>query len=219
VNRGLSVVRGSVVGFVDDDVLVDVDWMSEIIEPFGRDPELGVLAGRVVSFEPHGRREGVTVGVDEAPLNVRHPLLGLVMGCNLAIRRDIINVVGGRDTRLGPGRGLSAEDIDFVYRILKAGFRGRFSPRPTVVHKPGPRNRRLEYLRGRGAYYAKYASRGDLVIARQAWWELWGIWQELKRPCAERTGSPLADLRNLLLGAGMMLGRIVVSWRPLRFTR
>ncbi len=214
VNRGVSVARGAIVAFVDDDAVVDSRWIVEIVEQFRHDPGLGVLAGRVVAREINGRREGVTVGVDEVPLSVAKPLLGLVMGCNLAVRREAIAVVKGRDTRLGPGRGLSAEDIDFVYRILKAGFRGRFSPRPTVAHSPGPRDRRREYLRGRGAYYAKHVSRGDLVIARQAWWEFVRLWRELRRPRAERAGSPLEDLRQLAAGAGMMLGRIVVSMRP-----
>jgi glycosyltransferase involved in cell wall biosynthesis len=214
VNRGLSAVRGSLVAFVDDDVVVSVRWIADIIEIFRGDPELGVLTGRVVPLEADGLRVGVTFGVDEVPLSVTRPLLGLVMGCNLAVRREVIDVIKGRDTRLGPGRGLSAEDIDFVYRILRAGFRGRFSPRPTVAHNPGPRDRRREYLRGRGAYYAKYVSRGDLVIARQAWWEFLGICRELKQPRAMRAGAPLVDLRYLLMGAGVMLGRILLSMRP-----
>ena len=214
VNRGVSAARGAIVAFVDDDAVVDSRWIVEIVEQFRRDPELGVLAGRVVRRETNGPREGITVGVDEVPLSVTRPLVGLVMGCNLAVRREVFAAVNGRDTRLGPGRGLSAEDIDFVYRILKAGFRGRFSPRPTVAHSPGPRDRRREYLRGRGAYYAKHVSRGDLVIARQAWWEIVGLWRELKRPPAARVGSPLDDLRQLAAGASVMLGRIVLTMRP-----
>jgi glycosyltransferase involved in cell wall biosynthesis len=214
VNRGLSAARGAIVAFVDDDAVVDSRWIVEIVEQFRRDPELGVLAGRVVPLEANGRPEGVTVGVDEVALSQARPLVGFVMGCNLAVRREVVDTVKGRDTRLGPGRGLSAEDIDFVYRILKAGFRGRFSPRPTVAHSPGPRDRRREYLRGRGAFYAKYVSRGDLIIARQAWWEFRGIWRELRRPRTARVGSPLDDLRQLATGAGVMLGRIVLSVRP-----
>lgn len=209
VNRGLSTVCGDIVAFVDDDVVVDTRWMSKIIDEFRDDPSLGVLAGRVIATGP----EGATAAVEDVTLRGTLPLVGLVMGCNLAVRREVLDKVKARDTRLGPGRGLSAEDIDFVYRILKAGFRGRFSPRPTVTHSPGPRDRRREYLRGRGAFYAKYVSRADPVVARQAWWELIGIWRELWRPGKSRAGSALDDLRQLAAGAGLMLGRMVWS-RP-----
>ena len=211
VNRGLSAVRGSIVAFVDDDVVVDSRWITEIIAQFRRDPGLGLLAGRVVAVEVNGRREGVTGVAGEFQLSANRPLAGLVMGCNLAVRREVIQTVKGRDTRLGPGRGLSAEDIDFVYRILKANFLGRFSERPIVAHDPGSRDRRREYLRGRGAYYAKYVLRGDLVIARQAWWELSAIVREIRHPAVARVSSPLEDLRQLAWGAGLMLGRIVKS--------
>jgi glycosyltransferase involved in cell wall biosynthesis len=211
VNRGLSAVRGSIVAFVDDDVVVDSRWMLEIIGQFQHDPGLDLLAGRVVTVEVNGRREGETGGAGEFQLSAKRPLVGLVMGCNLAVRREVIETVKGRDTRLGPGRGLSAEDIDFVYRILKANFSGRFSERPIVAHDPGSRDRRREYLRGRGAYYAKYVSRGDLVVARQAWWELSAILREIRHPAVARASSPLNDLRQLAWGAGLMLGRVVKS--------
>ena len=211
VNRGLSAVRGSIVAFVDDDVVVHSRWITEIIAQFRHDRGLGLLAGRVVAVDVNGRREGVTGVAGEFQLSAKRPLVGLVMGCNLAVRREVIQTVKGRDTRLGPGRGLSAEDIDFVYRILKANFLGRFSERPIVAHDPGSRDRRREYLRGRGAYYAKYVSRGDLVIARQAWWELSAILREIRHPAVARVSSPLEDLRQLACGAGLMLGRIVKS--------
>lgn len=217
INRGTTAVRGAIVAFVDDDVVVDPHWVAEIIEQFRRDPDLGLLAGRVVPAEAAGRGVAVTRTVDEVPLSAARPLQGLVLGCNLAVRREVIDAVKGRDTRLGPGRGLAGEDIDFVYRILRSGFRGRFSPRPTVSHRPGSRNRRLEYLRGRGAYYAKYVSRGDLIVARQAWWELLGIWRELRHQRHAGSGSPLDDLRQLAVGAGVMLGRMLLSVRPPSF--
>jgi glycosyltransferase involved in cell wall biosynthesis len=210
VNTGTTAARGAIVAFLDDDVTVDRRWLAEVVAHFDREPDLGLLAGRVVEAEPGGG-VAITRASEATALNPSGPLEGFVLGCNLAVRPHVIAAVQGRDTRLGPGRGLAYEDIDFAYRILRAGFRGHFSPLPVVFHRPGVRNRRVEYLRGRGAYYVKFILRGDRTIARRAWWEVSGLWRALWESGPRRSGSPLAAGWHLAVGAALMAGRMLVS--------
>jgi GT2 family glycosyltransferase len=170
----------------------------------------GLLAGRVVGLEGSGNTATTRAG-EETLLDPDHSLEGLVLGCNLAVRRDVIAAVRGRDTRLGPGRGLAYEDIDFVYRVLRQGIRGCFSPRPVVVHRLGERNRRVEYLRGRGAYYAKFIVRLDRTIARYAWWDLNVLWLDFRRGVVRPTGSPATRAWHMAVGAALMTARMLVS--------
>jgi GT2 family glycosyltransferase len=209
VNTGTAAARGSIVAFLDDDVTVDERWAVELLDEFRGDPTLDLLSGRVRNPDPLLR--GFAISRNDQPVDIKATsrLEGLAAGCNLAIRRHVLAAVRGRDTRLGPGRGLAYEDIDFIRRVLRAGFRGRFSPRPVVFHRPGPRDRSVEYPRGRGAYYAKFILRGDLTVARQAWWELIGLWLD----CWRRSGSErVAAFRrgwHLAVGATVMLGRML----------
>jgi glycosyltransferase involved in cell wall biosynthesis len=210
VNTGTAAAAGSIVAFLDDDVEAEPAWLGEIVEAFHRDPGLGLLAGRVVGAEA-GARTATTRASDETVLNPDRSLEGLVLGCNLAARPEVIGAVRGRDTRLGPGRGLAYEDIDFVYRALRRGVQGRFSPLPVVVHRLGERNRRVEYLRGRGAYYVKFIVRGDRTVARQAWGELNSLWLDFRRGVVRPAGSPSTRAWHLVVGASVMTARMLAS--------
>jgi GT2 family glycosyltransferase len=210
VNTGTAAAGGAIVAFLDDDVEAEPGWLGAIVERFEREPDLGLLAGRVVGVEGSGST-ATTGASEEAPLDPDRSLQGLVLGCNLAVRRDVIAAVRGRDTRLGPGRGLAYEDIDFVYRVLRRGIRGCFSPRPVVVHRLGERNRRVEYLRGRGAYYAKFIVRLDRTIARYAWWDLNVLWLDFRRGVVRPTGPPATRAWHMAVGAALMTARMLAS--------
>ena len=209
VNTGTAAARGSIVAFLDDDVTVQETWIVEVVEEFRSDPELDLLAGCVRNADPHQR--GVAISRNDRAVDIvaTCELEGLAAGCNLAARRHVIAAVGGRDTRLGPGRGLAYEDIDFIRRVLRAGFRARFSPRPVVFHRPGPRNRAVEYPRGRGAYYVKFILSGDPTVARHAWWELSRLWRDLRRGSGRDRTAALRVGWHLAIGATVMIGRML----------
>ncbi|HEY7519826.1 MAG TPA: glycosyltransferase family A protein [Methylomirabilota bacterium] len=211
VNTGTAAAAGSIVAFLDDDVEAEPAWLGEVVERFQRESALGLLAGRVVGVE--GGRRAITRASAEAVLDPDRSLEGLVLGCNLAARREVIAAVRGRDTRLGPGRGLAYEDIDFVYRVLRRGIRGCFSPLPVVVHRLGERNRDVEYLRGRGAYFAKFIARGDRTIAYQALRELNGLWRDYRRGVVRPSGSPSTRAWHLAVGATVMTARMLTPRR------
>ena len=210
VNTGTAAAGGSIVAFLDDDVEAEPTWLGEIVESFHREPGIGLLAGRVIAVDGGGTT-ATTRASEETVLDPDRSLEGLVLGCNLAVRSDVIAAVRGRDTRLGPGRGLAYEDIDFVYRVLRRGVLGRFSPRPVVVHRLGERNRRVEYLRGRGAYYVKFMVRGDRTIARQAWRELNSLWRDFRRGVVRPSGSAATRAWHLAVGATLMTVRMLAS--------
>jgi len=210
VNHGVAAAKGKILAFTDDDVIVDKGWLIEILDKFDDDPSLGLVAGRVEPAESIGRLVAVTRALKRTPLNELLSLEGFVLGCNLAIRPVVLEKVKGRDTRVGPGRGLSCEDIDFAYRVLRSGYRGVFFPGPIVYHDPGERDRACEYLRGWGAFYVKFLVVGDLKVTRQAWWKMRAICKGFWDGESDFY-TTLNQIRHLLAGASIMLTRMALS--------
>jgi GT2 family glycosyltransferase len=97
-------------------------------------------------------------------------------GGNFAARRDRLLRAGGFDERLGAGSpGGAGEDMDILYRLLRAGARIRYEPQAVVFHERQPRDRRLasrsSYGRGIGACCGLWLRERDLhALAVLAGW-------------------------------------------------
>jgi N-acetylglucosaminyl-diphospho-decaprenol L-rhamnosyltransferase len=82
-------------------------------------------------------------------------------GCALALRRAAFDAVGGFD----PAYFLYVEDVDLAVRLRAVGWRLRFEPAATVVHRVGAstRQRRLRSLvhhaRGLDRFYGRHLAR------------------------------------------------------------
>jgi GT2 family glycosyltransferase len=91
----------------------------------------------------------------------------------MATYRSAFDQVGGFDSRLGPGtRYPAAEDNDFAFRLLEAGFSIAYEPRAIVYHRAWrsqEESLRLSwnYGCGQGAFYAKYFSFKDPYTVRR----------------------------------------------------
>jgi GT2 family glycosyltransferase len=92
---------------------------------------------------------------------------------NMALRRQAFDDVGLFDERFGAGASFpSAEDNDFGYRLLEAGYEIAFVPDAIVYHRGVRRGRALarldwSYGHGQGAFYAKHMSLSDLHMLRR----------------------------------------------------
>jgi glycosyltransferase involved in cell wall biosynthesis len=205
-NTALRAAQGDIIAFIDDDCRTAQDWLAVIDREF-RDGTLALLGGRVELFNPADRPTTTRVGRERLELTGDARAIETIIGCNMAFRRDIAIHVGGFDTRFGAGCGIapSCDDLDFAYRVLRAGGRVVYSPDLVVLHDHGRRTdaqiRPLQqvYLRGRGAMYAKYVLQRDRTMTRLAYWDLGkrlvGVFRRMDRQ------DELFALSNLLGGA------------------
>ena len=133
-NRAVRAARGTVLAFVDDDVVVDPTWLRTLSRTMRANPAAlavtgGVIALRVdtpaqVEFERSGGFfKGWSAGAVEArthsdlPFN---PSIGV--GCNMAFRRAAFEVTGLFDEALDTGRPLAGGgDLDMLIRMAMAG--------------------------------------------------------------------------------------------------
>ena len=161
-NVGIAHSRGQILAFTDDDCYPRPDYLRALVEVF-EEHRVGFVGGRVVLHDPTDARvcvKDVETALEIAPH--RFVPAGVMHGANMAVLREVVNMIGGFDPLLGPGTPcVAGDDIEYVARAAWAGWSGRYDPRPVVAHhhgrKPGPdaERQRRGYDYGRGAYYAK----------------------------------------------------------------
>jgi GT2 family glycosyltransferase len=180
LNRGVVEARGRILVFTDDDCIADDGWLNEIAREFARDSSLGVLGGRVELFDPRDKPITIITQPERAVVSrLKTFIEPLIIGCNMAIRKDLIQEIGGFDTDIAPGStsGAIAEDVDLVYRIVRRGYHALYSPAVLVRHNHGRRRDDevtallFRYCAGRGAFYAKHMFR-DRLVAKCAVWDI-----------------------------------------------
>ncbi len=170
-NEGASQARNQLLVFTDDDCVVAPSWAGEWKRAFGNPSAPAMGFGEVIRAE-HDPALGFIPGFDlVAGLYGRELFdkgIGAVgMGANMAVRKDAWEALGGFDESLGSGRRLAAaEDTDFAFRAVRAGYLVLHTSLPRVVHhgfRPNSEASRLVagYMGGIAAMYLKHARCGD----------------------------------------------------------
>jgi len=175
-DRGWREARSALISLTDDDCYVAEDYVDAVLAAFDGRPDVGVLGGRILLFDPQDAR--VTIDERDSPVDLAprsFVAAGALKGANLSFRREALQAIGGFDPELGAGTQFPCEDLDAVAAVLWAGFKGRFDPRPLVLHHhrrrlPDVPRLKAGYDRGRGAYYAKFLLRPECRRAYVAGW-------------------------------------------------
>ena len=163
VNTALREARGGLIVLTDDDIASDPDWLMAIWRAF-QETNAEALAGRILPLWVDGRPEGLTDQV-----LVRLGALGLVdfgaerfmvdqypkqfwwVGGNIALRRGVLDRLGGYDERL-----MCGEDTELFSRCRASGVKILYEPSAVVRHRVGAERLTPAYLKGwhrRSGYY------------------------------------------------------------------
>ena len=149
-NTGILYATGNIIAFTDDDVTVDPGWITRLRQSF-RDPRVMVVTGQVLagSLETESQlifevelgyfRRGFSAKTfDQAFFRATRrrgvPVWLIGAGANMAFRREIFQLVGCFDERLGVGASGCSEDSELWYRILAEGWHCRYDPTVVVYH-------------------------------------------------------------------------------------
>jgi cellulose synthase/poly-beta-1,6-N-acetylglucosamine synthase-like glycosyltransferase len=129
-NTGAKAASGEILAFTDSDCLASPDWTKRLVEGFD-DEAVGVVAGSYGIANPNK----ILPCLIHEEIKWRHSRFGEFVRAfgsyNFAIRRELFEGLGGFDESYGTASG---EDNDLSYRVLKAGYKIRFSPDALVAH-------------------------------------------------------------------------------------
>jgi GT2 family glycosyltransferase len=200
-NRGIAQVQHPLIAFTDDDCIVADDWLSSIAATFDGHPDVAIVGGRVEAASVSEASVSTRMHDSFERMATVERVLSRMSGCNMAFRREVFARIGTFDPAFGKGRPIgSAEDLDIMYRALRAGLAIVYAPHVVVRHAHGRDNAeaiaavRRDYVRGRGAFYCKFIA--DRHIARMAYWETLALLRQSLKDANAR-----AALRGLASGA------------------
>lgn len=140
-NLGATKTTGKIIAFLDDDVVLQKDWLELIVKNFYKN-SIGGVGGIPISTKDKGSSFPLNYAtiyykvINKARGLSRGPIYGgrvdFLSGSNMAFRRNVFLQVGGFDENFyGPS---ASEDVDICLRIVERGYYLLVAPKAEVYH-------------------------------------------------------------------------------------
>ena len=212
-NIGARAAQGDTLVFTDDDCYLAPDYFDVIQQQFDT-AKYRYGGGDTRLFDEADAQSGVTHllfdEVSTIPAMVLLPS-GMIQGANMFMVRETFQQIGGFDELLGAGTPFPCEDVELCTRASLAGHLGVLIPDAKVLHHHGRREGTPElavtehgYDRGRGAYYARLLTMGQVGV-----WDLWAKGRQFADPGKSMSAERLSILRNEMRGAADYLDMVL----------
>ncbi len=180
INFGVKRATGDFLLFLNPDAVLESGKIEDFISIFG-DPSVGASGVKLLDFEGNAEKSAgkffnlwdalaIALGLDEA-LGVRFSsdskrAVDFVSGGAMMVRRIAFEKVGGFDENFF----MYLEDMDFCYRLRKAGYKTVFTPDIVISHAgQGSSNREFAVLniyKGLLYFYKSRKSKFEYYIVR-----------------------------------------------------
>lgn len=227
-NVGWRALDTDWVAFVDDDAAVDRRWLAQLSASM-TDPDVGIVGGSVDPVWPedrvpawYTRRLGWVVGcsydgLPRAIANVRS-----VIGCNMAVRRTLLEATAGFETSLGRSGGslIGSEETELCVRASQLGFRIVYIPAALVRHYMPSGRTRLEYAIqrawGEGRSKARLAAMHGPVLGLERRYSAALVREALRRARRAIEGERTEAGRSAALLAVLGTTAVAYGWERVR---
>ena len=218
-NCGVARATGEIIAWTDDDCVVSEDWLIRIAAHFESKDAPDLLGGRIELFDKtHYPIPVKTSGVIGKMDRLSFPG-GVLLSCNMAFHRRLIDRVGDFDARFGAGAPLrGGEDADFVYRAYNAGCKVEYFPDVVVYHyhKRVTRGQvarsRRGYAFSDGAFLRKHIFVGDDHAFKWLYWRVaHSVTKIFERPLTRNTLIEASMLVSMLRGSLALVQRLIAG--------
>jgi GT2 family glycosyltransferase len=154
-NRGAGAARGEILAYLDDDAFVEPEWLAALVRTYDELPA-DLVAGRVILWWEAVERpswsspavERLLSYLDLGPEPLELPRPGQLVGANFAVRRRVLEDLGGFVSHLDRHGFdlLSGGDTELAIRAKRSGKKIYYSPEMTVHHWVAPSRLSRDYL-------------------------------------------------------------------------
>jgi len=125
-NQGIAYARGEIIVFTDSDCIVDPQWLSELIKPFGVDNDIMIVGGRIIDPPAQTYWEKVNNGMNHiAPAS---GYVSKIIGCNMAFQRQFLT------NNLFDERLPAADEWDLCIRCERSHKKIFYTDKELVTH-------------------------------------------------------------------------------------
>jgi hypothetical protein len=206
-NRGIAVAEAPVVGFVDDDEVVDEGWAAAVLAALARPGVAGVF-GAVLSLDDEGLPHCL-FEVDEERFFSGKDTVPWVVGTggNMAFGRSALVEAGSFDPLFGVGaEARAADESELIARLLRSGHTLAWAPGMVVYHptKAPPERLASRYPYGFGMGRVVRRHRAPVIGAKYMKATLHYLLGGLRDRDSQRSREAAQTARGFLAGA----------WRP-----
>lgn len=183
-NCGLRYAKGDLLLMIDDDCIMAPSYISVAISHDVLDTAPVLRGGSVFLGDPTDQPLTIKTELEhrfwtKERNSARQENLGnTLLGCNMMMRRALVDAIGFFDPKLGAGSNIpGGEDTDYIFRAYIAGFKIEYAPDLQIHHHHGRKKKEdgynlfKNYSIGGGALYAKYIF-SHPNICRQFYWDL-----------------------------------------------
>lgn len=258
-NQAIRLAQGNILAFTDDDCFVSADWACQIERSFASNPHTSGLFGRVLAYATTADHlvyhtwptdfglvyyatradQATCMALIDQPAAAAFdypvmPVENLGAGNNMAFRRSVFTRHGLFIESLGAGQPVGAgEDIEFHWRLLRAGCVLLYNPALLVYHNGwlSPTQRAVlqdNYNRSMIAVCTAFALQGERLAWQYLRFRLKSLWRGLRAvsplpssaqkaqppSSAQKAQSPLQ--RAYALAQGLPIGvHLALAYRRL----
>jgi GT2 family glycosyltransferase len=155
-NTGIELARGDVIAFMDDDAVASSDWLERLAGSFGL-PDVMGAGGSIIPRWDNGRPRWFpdefdwVVGCTYRGMPQKTSPVRNLIGCNMALRREVFEKVGGFQAHMGRIGKLpvGCEETELCIRAQQQWPDARmiYDPAATVSHRVRAERATWRYFR------------------------------------------------------------------------
>jgi glycosyltransferase involved in cell wall biosynthesis len=156
-HAGAKAAEGEILAYVDDDVICDTNWLSELVKPYSN-PQVGCVGGKILpkwEAEPPEwiKQYPSYLSLLDLGTDIKELKTMDIYGCNFSIRRSLLFEVGGfnpdafGDKKLLWYRGDG--EIGLLRKVLATGRNVIYTPCAMVWHVIPEDRMTLDYFEKR----------------------------------------------------------------------